>query len=96
MRVDNGRHIVEAARRRSEYTRAKAVQALRSLDAAGESVTFETAAKLAGVSRSWPMPSRTCGRRSSACEQRTTAHPPPRFRLARVPPTLSCCGDSKS
>ncbi|MEU6201402.1 DUF6262 family protein [Streptomyces sp. NPDC047061] len=53
MRADNSQRIVDAARRRSEYTRAKAVQALRSLDAAGEPVTFETVAKRAGVSRSW-------------------------------------------
>ncbi|GCB52974.1 DUF6262 family protein [Streptomyces sp. NL15-2K] len=53
MRADNSQHIVDAARRRSEYTRAKAVQALRTLDAAGEPVTFETVANQAGVSRSW-------------------------------------------
>ncbi|MCW2902087.1 MAG: transposase [Streptosporangiaceae bacterium] len=53
MRADNSQHIVEAARRRSEYTRSKAVQALRALDAAGEPVTFETVAKRARVSRSW-------------------------------------------
>ncbi|MFD5445992.1 DUF6262 family protein [Streptomyces tendae] len=53
MRADNSHHIVDAARRRSEYTRAKAIQALRTLDAAGEPVTFETIAKQAGVSRSW-------------------------------------------
>jgi hypothetical protein len=53
MRADNSRHIVDAARRRSQHTRAKAVQALRVLDAAGEPVTFENVAKRAGVSRSW-------------------------------------------
>jgi hypothetical protein len=53
MRADNSQHIVDAARRRSEYTRAKAVQALRALDLAGEPVTFETVAKRAAVSRSW-------------------------------------------
>jgi len=53
MRADNSQHIVDAARRRSEYTRSKAIQALRALDAAGEPVTFEAVAKRAGVSRSW-------------------------------------------
>lgn len=53
MRADNSRHIVEAARRRSEYTRSKAIQALRSLDATGKPVTFDAIAKQAGVSRSW-------------------------------------------
>ncbi|MFI1202680.1 transposase [Streptomyces sp. BHT-5-2] len=53
MRADNIQHIVDAARRRSEYTRAKAIEALRALDAAGEPVTFETVAKRAGVSQPW-------------------------------------------
>ena len=53
MRADNSRHIVQAARRRRELTRSKAVHALRALDSAGELVTFETVAQQAGVSRSW-------------------------------------------
>ncbi len=53
MRADNSRHIVEAARSRHEYTRAKAVQALREIDAAGTAVTFHAVANAAGVSRSW-------------------------------------------
>jgi len=53
MRSDNSRHIIDAARQRSQYTRAKAIQALRTLDAAGEPVTFESVARKAGVSRSW-------------------------------------------
>jgi hypothetical protein len=53
MRADNSRHIVDAARRRSDDTRSRAIQALRELDAAGEPVTFEAVAKRAGVSRSW-------------------------------------------
>ncbi len=53
MRADNSHHIVQAARRRSEYTRAKAIQALRILDNSGQAVTFEAVAAQAGVSRSW-------------------------------------------
>jgi hypothetical protein len=53
MRADNSRHIIEAARRRSEYTRAKAIQALRILDDSGQPVTFGALATRAGVSRSW-------------------------------------------
>src|SRR6266536_1018161 len=53
MRADNSRHIVAAAKRRREYTRAKAIQALRVLDAAGQPVTYQTVAQQAGVSRSW-------------------------------------------
>lgn len=53
MRADNSHHIVEAARRRSEHTRAKAIQALRTLDNKGQPVTFEAVAAQAGVSRSW-------------------------------------------
>ena len=53
MQSDNSRHIIDAARQRSQLTRAKAIRALRTMDAAGEPVTFETVARQAGVSRSW-------------------------------------------
>lgn len=53
MRADNSRHIIAAAHRRREYTRAKAIQALRTLDASGQAITFQSVAQLAGVSRSW-------------------------------------------
>ena len=53
MRADNTRHIIDAARQRHELTRAKAIQALRTLDADGAPVTFETVAHAAAVSRSW-------------------------------------------
>jgi small-conductance mechanosensitive channel len=53
MRADNTRHIIAAAQRRHELTRAKAIQALRTLDAAGRPVTFEAVAQAAAVSRSW-------------------------------------------
>lgn len=45
--------LSEAAARRHELTRAKAVQALRELDRAGTPVTFAGVAKTAGISRSW-------------------------------------------
>jgi Family of unknown function (DUF6262) len=45
--------LVEAARRRHELTRAKAIQALRELDRAGTPINFEVVARTARVSRSW-------------------------------------------
>ena len=45
--------LAEAASRRHELTRSKAIQALRELDRAGTPVTFAAVAKTAGVSRSW-------------------------------------------
>lgn len=45
--------LSEAAARRHELTRSRAVQALRELDRAGTPVTFAGVAKAAGVSRSW-------------------------------------------
>lgn len=45
--------LSEAAARRHELTRAKAVQALRELDRAGTPVTFARVAQTAGISRSW-------------------------------------------
>lgn len=53
MRADNSRHIVQAARNRHEYTRAKAIQALREIETAGTPVTFDAVARTAKVSRSW-------------------------------------------
>ena len=45
--------LSEAAARRHELTRAKAVQALRELDRVGTPVTFAGVAQAAGISRSW-------------------------------------------
>ena len=45
--------LAEAAARRHELTRSRAVQALRELDRAGTPVTFAGVAQAAGVSRSW-------------------------------------------
>ena len=45
--------LSEAAARRHERTRSRAVQALRELDRAGTPVTFAGVAQAAGVSRSW-------------------------------------------
>jgi hypothetical protein len=45
--------LSEAAARRHELTRAKAVQALRELDRAGTPITFAGVAQAAGISRSW-------------------------------------------
>ena len=53
MRADNTAHLIAAASRRHELTRSKAIRALRELDAAGTTVTFESVARAAGVSRSW-------------------------------------------
>jgi negative regulator of sigma E activity len=50
MRPDN---LADAAARRHELTRAKAIQALRELDRAGAPVTFASVAAAAGISRSW-------------------------------------------
>ena len=45
--------IINAAARRREITRAKALQALHELDRAGTPITFEVVARTAAVSRSW-------------------------------------------
>jgi hypothetical protein len=45
--------LSEAAARRHELTRARAVQALREIDRAGTPVTFAGVAQAAGISRSW-------------------------------------------
>lgn len=53
MRADNSPHLIAAARKRAEQTRARAISALRRLDAAGTPITFDAVAREAGVSRSW-------------------------------------------
>jgi uncharacterized protein DUF6262 len=53
MRADNTAHLITAAQRRHELTRAKAIRALRELDQAGVPITFETVAGQAQVSRAW-------------------------------------------
>ena len=45
--------LSQAAARRHELTRSRAIQALRELDRAGTPVTFAGVAQAAGVSRSW-------------------------------------------
>jgi hypothetical protein len=53
MRADNTEQLITAARRRHEFTRSKTIRALRELDDAGTTITFETVARKAQVSRSW-------------------------------------------
>lgn len=53
MRADNRHHIHQAAQRRRELTRSKAIAALRELENLGDPVTFESVATKARVSRSW-------------------------------------------
>lgn len=45
--------LLQAAARRHELTRSRAIQALRELDRAGAPVTFAAVASAAGISRSW-------------------------------------------
>jgi hypothetical protein len=53
MRADNSRHLVEAARKRSERTRRRTITAIRRLAESADPVSFEIVAREAGVSRSW-------------------------------------------
>jgi hypothetical protein len=53
VRADNTAHLMAAASRRHERARGKAIRAIRELDAAGTTMTFESVARAAGVSRSW-------------------------------------------
>lgn len=53
MRADNSEHLITAAKRRHELTRAKAIKAIRELAQTGEPVDFPTVAVRAQVSRSW-------------------------------------------
>jgi hypothetical protein len=52
-RVDNSRHIVSAARRRSALAYERAEAALKALTAAGQPISFPAVAHGAGVSRAY-------------------------------------------
>ena len=53
MRADNIHHLTEAARRRAQTTRRRAVAALRRMDTKPAAVTIDALAHETGVSRSW-------------------------------------------
>lgn len=53
MRADNIHHLTEAARRRAQATRRRAIAALRRMDTRGLPVTIDALAREASVSRSW-------------------------------------------
>ncbi|TDD06801.1 transposase [Nonomuraea deserti] len=53
MRADNTRHLIAAARQRTEDTRRRALAALRRMDATGKPINFDTVSREARVSRSW-------------------------------------------
>lgn len=53
MRADNSHHVIDAARRRAQATRRRAISALRRMDNAGSAITIVALAREAGVSRSW-------------------------------------------
>lgn len=65
--------LSQAAARRHELTRAKAIQALRELDRAGTPVTFARVAQTAGISRSWLYTQPDIGSRIRRLRQETNA-----------------------
>jgi hypothetical protein len=88
--------LSEAAARRHELTRAKAVQALRELDRAGAPVTFAGVARLAGISRSGFIPSPTSAARSAGFARRQMEPAPPAPpQPASRPPTHRCAPGSQ-
>lgn len=50
---DDRSPLIQAAKQRAQNTRMRAVGAIQDLDAAGTTITFNTVAATAGVSRSW-------------------------------------------
>lgn len=53
MRADNTDNLINAARNRTAITRRKVTMAIRRLDAAAATITYQSLAREAGVSRSW-------------------------------------------
>ncbi|GGT30664.1 DUF6262 family protein [Nonomuraea spiralis] len=93
MRADNTHHIVDAARRRAEWTRQRAIAALRRIDAVGRHVTFDAVARQAKVSRSW-LYTQDDLRAEIEHSADDTRLRPRCFRLGvGAPPIRRCCAD---
>ena len=94
MRADNTHHLIDAARRRAQATRAKPSRRYAESTTPGPPITFEALARAAGVSRSWLYANPT-----SAPRQTPARRPvPPRARPSRTasaPPTPPCCAASR-
>jgi hypothetical protein len=91
MRADSTVHIIEAARRRAEQTRQRAIAALRRMDAAGQRITFDAVSSEAGVSRSWLYAQhdlRAQIERLRARQQHAPASPPVPGRQRATPASL--------
>jgi|SRR5215470_10893727 len=92
MRADNSHHVVQAAQRRAEQTRQRAVTALRRMDATGQRVTFDAVSRAAGVSRSWLYAQDDLRAEIERLRQRNPATPPalapPQRQRASAPSLL--------
>lgn len=53
MQANNSHHLIAAAQRRATATRRRALAALKRMDNAGQSISFDALAREAKVSRSW-------------------------------------------
>jgi uncharacterized protein DUF6262 len=88
MRADNSRHLITAARHRSEQTRQRAIAALRRLDATGQPISFDAVARQASVSRSWLYTQQDLRTEIQRLRQRhpaaTPAPPPDRQRASEL------------
>jgi len=73
-----------AARRRHEETFRKAVEAIRSIDAAGESVSFAAVARAAGISRAWLYNDDAVRAEIVTLRERTTSSAPARPAAERA------------
>jgi hypothetical protein len=89
MRADNSRHVIAAAHRRAEQTRQRAVTALRRMDAAGQTITFDAVSRAAGVSRSWLYAQQDLRAEIQRLRQRHPAAPP-----AQAPPHRQRASDA--
>lgn len=84
MRADNTENLLNAARNRTAVTRRKVTMAIRRLDAAAATVTYQSLAREAGVSRSWlytqPDIRQLIDQHRAGHPEPAEASPPPRQR----------------
>jgi hypothetical protein len=89
MRADNTHHLTEAARRRAQLTRRRAVAALRRMDTTGLAVTIDALAARRACPGPGSTTNPTCGPRPNSCATDSVPDRAGPSRTASAPPSLA-------
>lgn len=92
MRADNSRHIIAAARHRTDQTRQRAIAALRRMDATGNLSTSTASPAKPASHVPGATPKTTCAARSNGSANTTGPRGTRRFPTGNAQPATPCCG----